>query len=178
MLDSSLSGISKGGILVPRHDRISRQRWTIRLSLSRSLFFRSMKKKKKESTRLIAVNTGSSSSFLFLHFVFYARFFLFLFSFSNFFFPCIARLSAFYFFRRLSPFSFIRFSGFRVLIFVVCIRGKNEGWNIGQGGMAPWNAWNVGRIEGLVGVIGPGVISIFIPSFVIGRCSRRICCAK
>lgn len=26
MLDSSLSGISKGGILVPRRDRISRQR--------------------------------------------------------------------------------------------------------------------------------------------------------
>lgn len=53
MLDSSLSGISKGGILVPRHDRISRQRWTIRLSLSvsafPSLFFRSIKK--KENTR-------------------------------------------------------------------------------------------------------------------------------
>lgn len=53
----------------------------------------------------------------------------------------------------LLPSSFIRFSGFRVLIFVVCIRGKNEGEILGRAG---WNAWNVGRIEGLVGVIGPG----------------------
>ena len=58
-----------------------------------------------------------------------------------------------YLFGNTIPYSFIRFSGFRVLIFVVCIRGKNEGEILGRAG---WNAWNVGRIEGLVGVIGPG----------------------
>lgn len=121
------------------------------LSLFPSLFFRSMKGKEKKKTRdarLIAVNTGSSYFLFSLSFSIF-NFFL---SFGLWIFPPLFLRSALHFVfptnRHPLPSSFIRFSGFRVLIFVVCIRGKNEGEILGRAG---WPRGMHGTLEELKG---------------------------
>ena len=148
MLDSSLSGISKGGILVPRHDRISRQRWTIRLSLSLLFppcFSARWKKKKTRDARLIGVNTGSSYflfSLSFSIFNFFLRFSVCgLFSLALYFVfsnqpPPPSPPFFFYSFQRISSIDFCRLHS-----------REKWGWNIGQGGMECMERWKNWRVS-------------------------------